>query len=1025
MKKVSFLLLLNLWFSCGYTQSGSFTLNFSGKVQAGNTPVTLDKVQIINLTRGVSTTLSNGNFNFQLSYGTGIGEESFVRNKNLVIHPAFPNPFTGTAEVVIELQNASSLRISLYEVTGMKLKELSGDFNPGMNRFTVTSSSVGLLFLQITDGQTAGSLKLVSTASSGAGKSDIVYQGNINYGTNLKVSESSNPFWFMLGDRLQLIGYSAGYANSTIYDSPVGNFSYTFSFTDPFYRLIGRNVSTETPCFVDIMFSVENLQYKGADNLSNSNFRVLEDGNVISPTETFRYIKKINTIPYKIKTVLLLDNSASVADKLDEIKKAAKALVSLITEKQEFAIFSFSENAILMQDFTSNVSLLTNAINRIITGFPTTNLYGSFIQGVNKWSEQFSTTLIEQGFLVVFTDGDDTQGSYTLQQALTARGVKKAYMIGLGSELNPGPLNQLANPGPYFPITNVSQLEPVFKQVQNDIIQYANSFYWLNYMTPKRTGLHTLRLEVLDNDNTGTDSYYVGQFNANGFKSVYSGVFVNISENNLYGLDSLLVNDANPYELRAVTYWAYEPPVYSWKSSDATLVTIENDPLYFNRAWLKFPGIKGGTAIITVNDNTNGYKKEFKVTAYTPPTVSTAPITDVGPTSATGGGNVTGNGGQPVTDRGVCWNTYGDPTIGNQHTSDGNGMGSFTSQIGGLSPSSPYFVRAYATNSIGTSYGDVVTFNTLQPGLPSVTTAAAKDTTINSALCGGEVTNDGGSAVTSRGLCWSLNPNPGLTDQVATVGSGKGTFTRTIATLTPATTYYVRAYATNSAGTAYGQEVSFTTTVRITGTLTDARDNRTYSCVKIGTQTWMSQNLAYLPAVSPSGTGSETAIHYYVYGYEGTSVSTAKTQANYTNYGVLYNWPAVLSACPTGWHLPSDAEWTVLTDYLTNNGYGYGGSGSINGKSMASTSGWTPSSTAGTVGNDQASNNSSGFTALPGGNRNNNGGFYGLGGHAYFWSSSEYGSSYAWGRYLYHSDAGLGRYGDYRSYGFSVRCLQN
>ncbi len=111
---------------------------------------------------------------------------------------------------------------------------------------------------------------------------------------------------------------------------------------------------------------------------------------------------------------------------------------------------------------------------------------------------------------------------------------------------------------------------------------------------------------------------------------------------------------------------------------------------------------------------------------------------------------------------------------------------------------------------------------------------------------------------------------------------------------------------------------------------TDSRDGTHYNAVKIGNQVWMAENLKYLPSVVGPGTGSQTTPYYYVYGYDSTVVADAKATSNYTTYGVLYNWPAAMNeatssssnpsgvqgACPTGWHLPSDAEWTELTDYL-------------------------------------------------------------------------------------------------------------
>jgi uncharacterized protein (TIGR02145 family) len=224
-------------------------------------------------------------------------------------------------------------------------------------------------------------------------------------------------------------------------------------------------------------------------------------------------------------------------------------------------------------------------------------------------------------------------------------------------------------------------------------------------------------------------------------------------------------------------------------------------------------------------------------------------------------------------------------------------------------------------------------------------------------------------------------------------------------------------------------------------TFTDLRDSTIYETVKIGDQIWMRENLAYLPTVSPSKEVSDTTPFCYVRGYEGSTVSLAKANANYGTYGVLYNWPAVMNGassstsvpsgvqgiCPSGWHLPSDAEWTVLTDYLADNGYGYGGSGSDIGKSMAAISGWTSNSIAGTVGNDQTSNNRSGFTTLPGGNLNNNGYFDNLGNAAFFCSSSDSDAGNAWYRNLDCSYDGVNRFNYYhnKSCGFSVRCLKD
>lgn len=212
-----------------------------------------------------------------------------------------------------------------------------------------------------------------------------------------------------------------------------------------------------------------------------------------------------------------------------------------------------------------------------------------------------------------------------------------------------------------------------------------------------------------------------------------------------------------------------------------------------------------------------------------------------------------------------------------------------------------------------------------------------------------------------------------------------------------------------------------------TETFTDDRDNQEYEIVEIGNQIWMAENLKYLPAVVGPDTKSYTDPYYYVYDYNGTDLTAAKATENYNTYGVLYNWPAALISCPSGWHLPSDSEWIELTNYLIDNGYGYGGSGYDIGKSMAATSGWhisldRPSAV---VGNNQATNNSSGFTALPGGGRANNGEFGGLGFNGYWWSSSEIWSSRAWFLSLsyFFDDVDWSNY--LKEDGFSVRCIKD
>lgn len=196
------------------------------------------------------------------------------------------------------------------------------------------------------------------------------------------------------------------------------------------------------------------------------------------------------------------------------------------------------------------------------------------------------------------------------------------------------------------------------------------------------------------------------------------------------------------------------------------------------------------------------------------PEVSTTTISNITSTTASSGGTITDDGNSPVSSRGVCWSTNENPTISEKKTSDGSGEGSFSSSITGLSPGKSYYVRAYATNLIGTAYGNQVSMKTASI-LPTVTTNDISEVTSSSAKSGGNITDDGGSPVTARGVCWSTNQNPTITDSKTSDGVGIGTFTSSITGLLPSGTYYARAYATNDVGTAYGTQITILTTIEL------------------------------------------------------------------------------------------------------------------------------------------------------------------------------------------------------------------
>lgn len=280
-----------------------------------------------------------------------------------------------------------------------------------------------------------------------------------------------------------------------------------------------------------------------------------------------------------------------------------------------------------------------------------------------------------------------------------------------------------------------------------------------------------------------------------------------ITGNSAMGGGNVVSNDGTYILVKGICWATHETPTSNDSyleegsgegSFSATMTGLNWSTTYYVRAYA-----------VTPSGTVYGEQQSF-TTRDGIPTLTTDSITSITAISATSGGNITDDGGLSVTARGVCWSTSPNPTVSDSHTTNGTGAGSFTSGITGLEISTTYYVRAYATTSAGTGYGELVSFIT-RNGIPTVTTAEVTDIQGETATCGGNVTDNCGLTVTTRGVCWSTSPNPTLDDSHTSNGSGDGSFTSSITGLNISTTYYARAYATTSAGTGYGEQVSFTT----------------------------------------------------------------------------------------------------------------------------------------------------------------------------------------------------------------------
>jgi len=633
---------------------------------------------------------------------------------------------------------------------------------------------------------------------------------------------------------------------------------------------------------------------------------------------------------------------------------------------------------------------------------------------------------------------------------------------------------------------------------------------------------------------------------------------------------------------------------YCWSSSVYNATT----------AWDRL--LLNTTSYVTrfTNDKTSGFSVRCIIGDIL--TITTTAASAITSTTATSGGNVTADGGATVTARGVCWNTSGNPTITDSKTSDGSGTGSFTSNLTNLISGTTYYIRAYATNSVGTGYGNqdsIKTFAVMDidgngyhsvtigtqtwmvenlkttkyrtgesitnltvdadwvgatfaawcdysniaangtkyghlynwyaasdirniapvgwhvptdaewttlstylgglsvaggklkeagtlnwaspntaatnetgfsalPGghryddgmfvgvgyygfwwssseydatyawyrymsysgssvyggssgyvvgkadgfsvrcligdIPVLSTTTASTITSTSAISGGNVTADGNATVTTRGVCWNTSGNPTITDSKTSDGSGTGSFTSNLTNLTSGTTYYIRAYATNSVGTGYGNEVSFKTF-----DVMDI-DGNGYHSVTIGTQTWMVENLKTTKYRTGEAIPNVTDNTAWGGLTTGAWCDYDNLAANGTKYGHLYNWYAASDArniAPVGWHVPTDAEWTTLTTYL-------GGESVAGGKlKEAGTLNWASPNSGAT--------NETGFSALPGGGRSYVGPFGSVSTNGGWWSSAEYDAGNAWYRDVVYGSSYVLRNNYYKQSGFSVRCVRD
>lgn len=338
---------------------------------------------------------------------------------------------------------------------------------------------------------------------------------------------------------------------------------------------------------------------------------------------------------------------------------------------------------------------------------------------------------------------------------------------------------------------------------------------------------------------------------------------------------------------------------------------------------------------------------------------------------------------------------YGNTVIPAQSPINGSTSISLSVDLSDLTKGTKYYYQITATNELGTTHTTGLTFTTFD--VPKITTKDISEIKTTSATCGGDILSDFGSPVTERGICWNTSMNPTTSDNKLTGNLGGSSFTMPISNLTPNSTYYLRAYAINSVGISYGNELLLKT---YTGTVSDVDGNQYYT-VTIGSQLWMSENLKTTKYNNGYPIGTTNPANKDISAEINPKYQWAAggDEANAATYGRIYTWYAITdnrNLCPSGWHVATDLDWSNLEVYLINNSYKYDGSTGYEsynkiGKALSYASLWVSSNVTGSIGNNDFPlyRNKSGFSALPAGGRGFQGLFNTIGYQAVWWTTTE------------------------------------
>ena len=1005
--------------------SAQTTLTFTGKDNLDNY-VQLHHVVVENLTQGWADTLYYPDTVLIMS---GVGLTDHETATAFAVSQNVPNPFDGVTDFTMALPYADRVDIEVTDLSGRRVTGATQRLDAGTHSFRVWLNRPQSYLLTVRTGRDAATIKMVNHGHGG--RNHIEYRDAAPLVYTLRMT--------MSGDHPCAPGDAMRYVGATLFDNLLAQSDTVEQTLDgdaliPLTFTLWGQAPSDGQFYGDqTLFIPDGIPCNGSCiGTVGIDVSGYPDGSIIESAEDLRYLRlKIEHSYVGDLWISLACPNGQTATVLKKYNSSAGNQCSATIPSNDWGWqtgdspniyfgqyykpdgsgcdpsqspmgicwnYCWSNNTTEGYQYACSNALVYEACNHIYATNPSPNG-----QDNNKYIDSTDVTTMtnvyhpDQSFAVLTgcpinghweiraIDGWNSDNGYIEEAAIVFRTDSSWHPVSL-----PSVVTKTATDVGY---TSAVCSGNVLNNGLTDVT--ARGICWGLLPDPDISGAHTAEGQGLgafssnlNNLEAGT-TYYYRAYATNAIGTAYGAqmtfstlaytvpevtttAVTDITDVSAVSGGTLLSDGGLPILEQGVCWSTEQNPTLadnhvtaSGSSTDAftcTLASLAAGVTYYVRAY-------------ATNAVGTGYGNSLSFTTYDIPSNITANYTYVTNIGADVTGHITSNGGTSLTARGFCWSLAPSPTLQDDYiTVSGSSTGAFSGHISNLIPGTTYYLNAFATNSVGTVYSADVTFTT--PATPVVTTAAVHSVTTSSAVSGGTVVHDGGLPISDRGICWSTEPSPTLGDAYVSGGAGAGDFSCGLTDLEANTIYYVRAYATNSVTTAYGETVSFITddSAFICGvsTIRDYDENL-YHTVAIGSQCWMKENMrstrlpdGTLIPLSATATATEAARCY-----------PNGNIANVAKYGYLYSWSAAMNGnpptsaqgiCPDGWHIPSREDWNALFSYVGSiPPYTCGGSSEKYAKALAADHTWQSTGFACEIGNGIANNNATDFSMIPAG----------------------------------------------------------